>query len=148
MKNISWGWRIVILYVIFIAGTVSWVGFAMTQEVDLVRPDYYEQGLEHDSIMAAQTRARALGSQAGILYDRPADTLRIRIPNTGGVFLNGSIACYRPNAVDSDRTIPFAPGSNGTMTLPANTFAHGVWRFTLDWNAAGLNYEIVQTDTL
>jgi hypothetical protein len=38
--NMHWGWRLAIVYTLFALGTLSFVGFALTNEVDLVRPDY------------------------------------------------------------------------------------------------------------
>jgi hypothetical protein len=144
----SWGWRIIILYAIFIAGTVGWVSYAMTKEVDLVRPDYYEHGLDHDKTMAARARAEALGDNAFIQFDRSSDLLRIQIPTEQAASAAGTIYLYRPNAVDSDRTIALKPAPNGRMTIPAQSLARGVWRFTLDWSVNGFNYELTRTDTI
>ncbi len=145
-RSLSWGWRIVILYAIFIAGTIGWVGYAMTKEVDLVRPDYYEHGLDHDKTMAAKARAEASG--AAMRFDRFSDALEIKIPAVLAATATGSIWLYRPNAIDSDRTVPLALSADGTMRLPAASLARGVWNVTLDWNARGQNYELAQTDTL
>ncbi|MFI5201933.1 MAG: FixH family protein [Candidatus Kapaibacterium sp.] len=144
----SWGWRIVILYAIFIAGTVGWVSYAMTKEVDLVRPDYYEHGLEHDKSMAARARADALGTNASIQLDAAHHDYRIQLPAEQAAAAKGTILLYRPNSIESDRTIPLAVGSDGIMRVPTSNLAPGLWQITLDWQNSGLSYEMQQMDTL
>lgn len=146
IPSINWGWRIVILYIIFMTGTIGWVTYTMSQTIELVRSDYYEHGLAHDSTMAAQ--ARAVASGASIVFDHTQGALTIRVPAVAAASAEGSIALYRPNSIDSDRSIPLTLQADGTMHLPCGNLARGLWQFTLDWKANGLSYELVQTDTL
>ena len=144
MKKLNWGWRIIIAYVVFITGTMSWVTIAMTSRVDLVRPDYYEHSLVQDAVMTA--RAAGVASGATLRYDRRANAYQIRILERGA---SGSLSLYRPDDPGRDRTITLALGADGIMTIPTASLRRGVWRATLDWKSpAGLSRELVTKDTL
>jgi hypothetical protein len=58
--RLSWGWRIAIVYTVFAVSTVAFVAFAMTENVELVRKDYYEYSLVHDRTNASLNRAQHL----------------------------------------------------------------------------------------
>lgn len=148
MKRIHWGWKIVISYVVFITGTVSWVGYAITREVDLVRPDYYEHGLQQDQTMAARGRAHALSALASIRVDRALDAFVIQIPKEQAVSATGTITLYRPNASREDQTLPLALSNDGTMIIHAANMSRGVWRITADWSFANKTYQLLDVDTL
>lgn len=144
MTRISWGWRIIIAMVIFMTGTASWVAYAMSHDVDLVREDYYEFGLKHDETIAAQSRARTLGS--GVLVQFASSSLEIQLPKTGDT--KGNVSFYRPNAKQSDRTIALTLDPSGHMSIPTSQLARGVWHTTLNWESAGTTYQLERTDTL
>ncbi|MDP4198651.1 MAG: FixH family protein [Bacteroidota bacterium] len=148
IKQISWGWGIIAAYVIFIAGTASWVGYAMTTEVDLVRGDYYEQSLKQDVTVAAQARAATLSGAASIQNDRSRGVFAIQIPRDQAASAQGSVTLYRPNASNEDRTLKLALGSNGSMLVPTAQLSRGLWRVTLDWTFQNQSYQLIADDTL
>ena len=149
MKSISWGWRVMIAFIIFTFGTASWVAYAMTTTVDLVRDDYYEHGLKHDETM--RERARGLASGASIEYDRAKNFIEIIIPHQPALKEEpaiGSLTLYRPNSVSSDRMIPLSLTNNDRISVPVKDLARGVWHMTLSWKEDGKNFELVRIDTI
>ena len=144
MKNLSWGWRVVIAFIIFVGGTMSWVTIAMTSRVDLVRNDYYENSLVHDAVMTS--RAAGVASGASLAFDRAAKQIHISIPEQGA---KGTLILYRPDDPSRDRTFELSLDKSGGMTIPTATLQRGLWRATLDWkNAAGKSCELMAKDTL
>src|SRR6476659_8025154 len=100
MKSLHWGWRIGILYGVFAIGTVSWVTYAMTKEVDLVRTDYYQYSLKQDQTSAARNNAERLGASASITVEKASTNaqgdLCVRVPVQQAASVTGRLALYRP----------------------------------------------------
>lgn len=142
MKRYNWGWRIVTAFIIFTTGTISWVTYAMTTEVDLVRVDYYEHGLKQDETAAAQ--ARGLASRTAVEYDAASHTIRLTIPQQD---VRGTISFYRPNAPVRDRQFTLVLDEHGAMQIPVSRFDSGLWHITVDWNSRGTTYELLKSYT-
>ena len=147
MKRFHWGWRVTAMFILFTAGTVSWVTYAMTKEVDLVRPDYYEHGLKQDDVMKARANAAALGNEAAMFLNSDTQMFIVGVPLAQAA-AKGTIKFYRPNSPESDRTITFAADNQGTMSIPIKSLARGMWEITFDWSYNGKSYELTGTQTL
>jgi len=148
MKNINWGWKIVIAMAVFMIATGGWVAYAMTHDVDLVRNDYYEYSLKHDQTMQARSRATALGSTASIEFDSKANIFIVTIPSSQAKQAKGVVALYRPNDRASDKQIALALAADGTMCIPADQLAKGIWQITTDWTCDDTSYELIASRTL
>jgi hypothetical protein len=147
MKKFNWGWGVIAIFVLFTSGTVTWVAFAMTKEVDLVRPDYYQQSMKHDATMSARQNAKLLGSEAAMFLNSDTQMFVVGVPLAQAA-ASGTIKFYRPNSVASDRTITFSPNNQGTMSIPISKLARGAWQVTFDWNYNGKAYELTGAQKL
>ena len=134
-KNL-WAWGVPVVYGLFAASTLGFVAFAMTQPVDLVRPDYYQQSLAEDRRIEGRANARALGASVAVRVDRDARSLAIDLPD-GRV--DGSITLYRPSSSSADRTWPLRGGTTGRL-IPLDGVASGRWIAQLEWSANGRPY--------
>ena len=139
--SINWGWRIAIVYTLFALGTLSFVAFALTNEVDLVRPDYYEQGLQHDAHAAATARAAALTPAPSVDVNDQSTHLRIALP-LSMVGARLSIEMYCPSTLHQDRTLQHVVGADGTTVVPLAGYAPAPWIMTATWTHAGQTYRI------
>jgi nitrogen fixation protein FixH len=137
--NPGWGTRITIVYSTFAIGTLAWAGYAMSRDVDLVRPDYYEYSLQHDVTARASESAEALGSGASITVD--AEAVIVKVPTTAAIS-EGSVSLYRPNSVALDRTYPMHIDPNGVMRIPYKMLPPGQWQVTAEWVAGGTPYKL------
>jgi nitrogen fixation protein FixH len=137
----SWGVRIAIVYSTFALGTLTWAGYAMTRDVDLVRPDYYEYSLEHDKTMRAEENAAALGSGAAITVD--AQAVVVQVPNSPAIS-DGSVTLYRPSSVKQDRTYGLKLDATGMMRIDHAKLPPGQWDVIVQWTAAGKQYKLTR----
>lgn len=136
--RIHWGWAITAVYSCFALATLGFVGFALTQEVDLVRPDYYEHSLLHDQRMRARTAAASL-SDASVTIT--SQVLRIQVP-VDHAQATGVVALYHPSTAGDDRSIPLQMKEQGLMELPVDRLVQGKWIITVTWKHRGVSYEI------
>jgi nitrogen fixation protein FixH len=143
MKRFNWGWRIIAAFAIFIAGTSTWVAYAMSSDVDLVRADYYEAGLKEDQTVAADERG--VKSGATVDYDAATQMLHIAIPHQQ--IANGTVTFYRPSDSHADRHFALKLNEQGTMQIPVGNLIAGHWRVSLDWLTNGTTYSLEKAYT-
>lgn len=139
--NVHWGWRLAIVYTLFAVGTLSFVGFALTNEVDLVRSDYYEQGLRHDADAAASARAAMLTPAPLVERDEQQRSLRITLPPSM-VGARLSIELYCPSRLHQDKTLELVIGEDGTAVVPLRGYTAAPWVMTASWTHTGKTYRI------
>lgn len=144
MKRFHWGWSIAAVYSTFAIATLSFVAFAFTVDVDLVRPDYYEYSLQHDQRMQARAAAAA-EEEARIMVVSTAEAeqaLEITVPRAHRT-AQGRIVLYFAGATTMDRTMDLAADTSGRMLIPIASLQKGRWVATVTWSHAGTTYEMV-----
>ncbi len=141
--KLHWGWRIGIVYTTFALATLGFVGFALTQEVDLVRTDYYEHSLVHDATMAARHNAAQLGSGASIAAEQ--GSIIVHVPTADLASLKGNVTLYRATTTHRDQQIELAPDEQGRMVIPTSGLEQGKWTVTMQWSVGDKKYELVES---
>ena len=139
MGRFHWGWRISIVYSIFALGTLGFVFFAFTQEVDLVRENYYEYSLQHDQRMEARHAADLL---EGAALEFGNNIVHVHLPEEHRSTAHGQVVLYRANSTTSDQTLPLELDETGTMTIPLQGMAVGKWTVTATWKVGDKVYEM------
>ena len=140
MRWINWGVAVAVVYVLFAASTLGFVGFAMSRPVQLVSPDYYERALQHDRRAAAAENARGLGSRLRVELDARAGAIDVTLPPDAAAGARGSVTLYRPSDARADRAIPLALDTAGRQRVPVAALARGRWLVRIDWVANGRAY--------
>lgn len=137
--KLNWGWRIAIVYTVFALGTLSFVGFALTKDVDLVRPDYYEQGLKHDDHVRAIARAQALTPSPACTIAN--GVLRCALPpSMAGALLE--IELYCASQTRQDKAFTSTVAADGVITIPLSGYTAAPWKLTATWRHAGQLYRL------
>lgn len=142
--TLNWGWRIAIAYSLFALGTLGMVAFTLTQDVDLVRADYYEYGLKHDEQMRAEVRAHSLSTPLSIVYDAERAVVRLVFPPDHVADIRGTILLYRSTTMTQDRTIPIRVDAAGGQEIGVRDDAKGKWTVKVEWTSRGVAYKIDQ----
>lgn len=145
MKRFHWGWGIAAVYLVFATATLSFVAFAFTVDVDLVRSDYYEHSLRHDDRMRARAAAAA-SSEARMSVVETVDdqVLKIVVPASHQEAV-GRVELYFAGAPDRDQSLELTLDANGGMHIPVGHFRSGKWEATVTWLHAGRSYEMTHT---
>jgi hypothetical protein len=134
----TWGRNIVIVYTLFACGTLAFVGFAMTQRVDLTSEHYYEDALRHDEVSAARHRARALG--AGISH--VGDTLRVL--SSEDLIVDDHVVFRFRRADDPalDREILLRSPDTRGFFVSTDGLKSGTWRLEVQWTSQSKSIQI------
>lgn len=134
------GIAVAVFYTAFALGTVGFVAFAMSQDVQLVTSEYYAEGLKHDARMQARANADALGPALQIRVEPEARAVRVQWPSEMASRVRGTATLYRPSDARADRSTPLVPDADGAVTLSTADLRAGHWRLKLFWSAHGRDF--------
>ncbi len=134
MKRNPWPYAIVAYFIVFIAGIVVWVSFALRNDQQLVRKDYYEQELKFQTDIDGQSRAANV--TVSVNYDSIKQTVTVALPAPAAT---GSIYFYRPSNAKLDREITLAL-NNGSQLIDVGAFESGLWKIRVTWTAEGAEF--------
>jgi hypothetical protein len=137
MSRFHWGWRIGLVYAAFALSTLGFVAFAMTQRVDLVRDDYYQESLRTTAAQAALQRGRA----SGVTLRVEDGNLRVAMPHASSGKVH--VHLYRPDNPARDQHLTAEIQPDGKVSLPLSRDMLGKWRAIIGWtrNGEAMTYE-------
>ena len=110
-----WPYAIVGYFILFVTGVAVFITWAVTQDMDLVRKDYYDHEILFQQQIDRQRRTAELGAQ-------------------------GMIHFYRPSDAKLDHHLRLAPGTNGTQQIDATNRRAGLWKIAVQWTVDGKEY--------
>jgi len=131
---------------VFVSCIAAFITFAVRQQMDLVRPDYYEEEIRYQVQFDRLERTRSLGAGARITADAMRGTLEVGIPAAHASALTaGTIQFYRPSDAGQDRVIPLKPSSEGVQKAAISDLGAGLWRVRVRWTTGGKEYAMDET---
>lgn len=134
----SWGTKILIVYVAFVLGIVFMVFKSSTQNTDLVTTDYYAKELKYQDKIDEQNRTAALS--APVESSMKDGLLTISFPKDfAGKKLVGEAVLYCPSDEKKDIKKEFTLKDELLqMAIPAGS--KGLYELHVSWQAAGVSY--------
>jgi nitrogen fixation protein FixH len=145
-KRSPWPYVIAGYFAVAITCIAIFITWAVRQNMDLVRPDYYEHEILFQKQIDAVNRTRPFASELTISYDFDKRALLVRVPPAHlGEQFNGKAHLYRPSDAKLDQNIELKPGPDGKQTMNVEPLSPGLWKVRLDWTAAGESFAFEQT---
>ncbi len=143
----SWGIRIVVLYLSFVALIVTLVVLCYGQKVELVSKDYYKQELQYQDRIDAINNANSLTSTIEHALNGNKVTL-----NVSSEFLNagykGTVNFFRPSDSAKDFKVDLKFDADGKQIIESDKFEKGLYIMQLSWIACDKNYFKEQVITI
>lgn len=143
----SWGFRIVILYLSFVALIVTLVVLCYGQKVELVSKDYYKQELQYQDKIDAINNANSLSHSIDHAVSGNVVTLNVS-PEFDKSGFKGSVNFFRPSDSSKDFSVDLKFDNNGQQTIDGSKFEKGLYKMQLTWEAAGKKYFKEQVITI
>ena len=136
--KLSWGYKIMFVYIAFVAGMGVLVFKASSQKFDLVTKDYYDQELKYQQVIDQAANSSKLS--APIIIERNLDDLKISFPDE---MKNKKkfVDFYLYYAADAKKDFrkSFELNENEiTQALPVGM--KGMYELKLSWEAEGVKY--------
>lgn len=135
-----WPYAIMAYFIVFISCVAAFITWAVTQDMDLVRKDYYDHEILFQQQIDRQRRTAELGAQATVNLDAVGQTITVAIPASHAVGAQGMIHFYRPSDAKLDHQLRLAPGANGTQQIDAANLRAGLWKIAVQWTTEGKEY--------
>ena len=138
-RQMSWGWKIALLYCSFVVMILVLVGMSVSQKIDLVADDYYAMELAHQKKIDKKERSARLVEP--VRWKVGEEFIEIVFPeNLSGKKIGGNVTLYCPSDNRNDLTLPINPSSDGIQKIPRTTLTPGRYQLQLDWNADNTTY--------
>jgi hypothetical protein len=135
----SWGIRITLLYLSFVAMIVTMVILTSRENIDLEYKDYYARELVYQDKIDATANEQAL--KQSIEYQVQDQVLFLKAPMnflTNGI--RGELHFYRPSDASKDLIIPMAFDSKGEQIIKRAVFSKGIYKLRMTWSLHEKNY--------
>jgi hypothetical protein len=134
----NWGYRIAMVYILFVCGIMFMVLQSGRQKIDLVTEDYYEQEIRYQERIDQSGRSAALSEKLQVAIS--GQSLDIRFPaEFMGKKIIGKALLYYPADGSMDLTSAIATSNNGfRMELPGKRSGMHILKVT--WESEGVTY--------
>lgn len=134
----SWGIRITLLYLGFMALILTLVFTCINNKSELESKDYYARELKYQAQLDAANNANALEKQIGYrIMDR---AVLIQIPDELlSDNIQGKVDFLRPSDASKDKTVPLQPDANGIQAIDPG-FIKGAYKMQISFTSNGKSY--------
>lgn len=134
----NWGYKILLVYVVFVAGIMFLVFKSSSQKMDLVTTDYYAKELKYQEKIDAMNSVSQLSDT--VKYKMNDGKLAIVFPKDfAGKKLTGNVVLYCPSDENKDVKQNFSIEDTPViLTIPAGNKKE--YDLQLTWQANGTNY--------
>ena len=136
--KISWGHKILFVYLGFVIGIMVLVFLANQQKFDLVTPNYYDAELKFQNVIDQKQRVTELSAPPKIAHS--VNSVSIQLPEE---FLNknvtGELYLYRPSDDSKDLKTNFETTKSFVEVSLKNNLS-GAYEVKLSWQADGKTY--------
>ena len=137
--QISWGWKIALLYIGFVVMILVLVGMSISQKIDLVSDDYYAMELVHQQKIDKIKRSKALENH--VKWSLDDRFLEVKFPqDLSKKGISGNIILYCPADNRKDATFPISLDSEAVQKIPRSEIEKGRFHLQVDWAADQVTY--------
>jgi hypothetical protein len=138
MKNINWGHKIIIVYGVFVLGTLFMVYQSTLQKFDLVQNDYYAAELKYQEVIDASARAKAIGKD--LVVKQSKDSIVLLLPSFfNGVKVKGKAQLYYAADKQQDQHFDFET-INAFAAFKIGQYKKGNYTIKLELIKLGVRY--------
>lgn len=134
----SWGYKILSVYILFVVGIMVMVFKSSMQNTDLVTPDYYEKELKYQQTIDESARTGKLSAKVEVTTTD--SEIRIQLPpEMNELDVKATVLLYCPSDKRKDIKKDMAI-KGATLVLPINTETKGAFDLKINWQAGGTTY--------
>ena len=136
--KISWGYKIMFGYLVFVIGILFLVFKANQQKFDLVTEDYYGEELKYQKVIDQKANVSELSAAPVITHS--VDQISIALPEEfAGKHIKGEVYLYRPSDASRDIRQPFDVQGN-KIDVKLSAPLSGSYELKLSWSSDGRNF--------
>ena len=134
----NWGYKILLVYAVFVTGIMFLVFKSSSQKMDLVTTDYYAKELKYQQKIDAMKSVSLLSDT--VRYEMTEGKLTIVFPKDfTGKKITGDVVLYCPSDENKDITQDFST-QDAPVFVPIHTINKKEFELQLNWQADGTSY--------
>lgn len=134
----NWGHKIILVYVVFVAGMVFLAFKASQQNIELVTEDYYAKELVYQQKIDESKRAASLSAPVEIKFIN--HELTIHFPKDFATKkIVGKAVLYCPSDEKMDMNQPFTVTDSAVSIAVPGTY-HGLHYVKIEWSVEEVDY--------
>ena len=138
----NWGYKILIVYGIFVAGIMFMVFRSSSQKMDLVTTDYYAKELKYQDDINAIEKANTLSED--VRYEIKDNRVVLHFPKDfSGKQITGNAVLYCPSDENKDIKQDFSL-KDVPLVMQLTTHSKGQFELHISWQADGVSYYFEQ----
>lgn len=123
-------------FVLFIATMVS---MSISQKVDLVSKDYYEQELQFQDRINQMDRTKAMSEQ--LSWQVQNEDLVLDFPDQfKGQQTSGKVFFFRPSDAVLDKSMKIQADTLTTKSISIKTLKKGLYKIQINWEVENIQY--------
>ena len=135
----NWGYRIIVVFVLFAAGILTLVTKSINTKVDMVTNDYYAEELKYQQVIDGRKQAGQLS--APVKIGQSDSQIQFTFPpEMQGRQLSGNILFYKASDSRKDLTVPLHSNVEGLVAISKQHLGKGSYQVKLEWDADGKHY--------
>ena len=139
----NWGYKIVLVYCVFVAGILYLVVQSSRQQMDLVTDDYYAQEIKYQEKIDQSKRASALSEP--IRYQLTETGMDVNFPKEfDGKKIIGNALLYYPANEKKDVSASINT-TQGQMQITIPDKRSGMHILKINWEVEGVSYYFEET---
>ena len=138
--KLNWGYKILIVYLLFAAGMLTMVYLTTQENRDLVSDNYYEEELAYQEIIDQSSRTAKLSTAVEIELDQLNKKINISLPSEfTNTAVEGTWSLYY--AADKNRDLQGIVKTNdGKQQIEIPRDRTGSYTLKLQWNSVNQVY--------
>ena len=135
----SWGVRITVLYMAFVALIVTLVFVSANQDIELEAKDYYAQELKYQQKIDALNNSNDLVSTVSYVVN--ANDVLLNFPKEQAVNgIKGDVLFFCTYDSKKDKRVDIAANANGEQLIPFSLLTPGKYTMKISWNVLGKDF--------
>lgn len=135
----NWGYKILIVIVLFLAGMGFMLSVAMKQKNEMVDDNYYVKELHHQEQIDASKNLNSLSDK--LLVNITTNHIQIQIPAAArNADVQGSVVFLRSSDQRLDKNYPLILDDNGMQKFESSSFVRGQYTLRVSWKNGDKSY--------
>jgi hypothetical protein len=134
----NWGYKIALVYILFVIGMLTLVYKCTQQKVDLVAENYYEQEVKFQGQYNSMINSNQVENT--VVAEKEGATYRITMPEKfKDKTVAGSVVFFRPDNSKLDFNLALKP-INGQQEINLANLKQGAWRVKINWTSDAVSF--------
>lgn len=136
--KMNWGYKILVVYAIFVIGIMLLVFLSSRQSKDLVTENYYAEELKYQHVIDESSNTASLSSPIEISVKERQVSLSFPEEFSGKNFKGNWLLYYAADIRKDQSGVFQLNGNSAIISVPAGV--EGLYTLKLSWNALGKDF--------